>query len=261
MPSKANWYIGALERCFAVIKAFGSDTPALRISDIAAKTGMSRFAVRRFLKTLQELGYIGVQDERYFLTPRILELGYSYLAASQIPHLIQPYLAALVVKTGGSSSIGILDGHEAIYIARAVSPMIYNLSVSLYTRQPAHVFSVGRILLANLPPAELDAYLKTATLERFTDRTISNRKKLKAQLAIEREQGWAAVQDEMSYGVMALAVPIKNRDGRAIAALNLNLHGTIQSPEALVSQHLAEVQKTAQRIEKELLGNIVNFGT
>lgn len=261
MAQKASWYIGALERGFAVLKTFNRDTPMLRISDIASKTGMSRFAVRRFLKTFQELGYIGLEDDRYFLKPRILEIGYSYLAASQVPNLIQRYLEELVSKTGGSSSIGVLDGHEVIYIARATAPMLYNLAVGLHTRQPAYVFSIGRILLANMSPEALDDYLDHVPLVRYTDRTIVNQKKLKAQLAIERKRGWAAVQDEMSYGVMALAVPIKDSSGRTVAALNYNPHGTIQNLEQLVSLRLKDLQKAAQRIEKEIVGSLINFGT
>lgn len=261
MVEKANWYIGALERGFSVLKTFGRDTPALRVSEIASMTGMSRFAVRRFLKTFQELGYIGVEDERYFLKPAILEIGYSYLAASQIPNLIQRYLEELVSKTGGSSAIGVMDAHEVIYIARATAPMLYNLAVGLHTRQPAYVFSIGRILLANMPPEALDDYLAHVPLKRYTDRTIVNQKKLRAQLAIDRERGWSAVQDEMSYGVMAMAVPIRDRRGRVVAALNLNPHGAIEKVDELVSLHLGDLQKAAQRIEKELVGKLINFGT
>jgi IclR family pca regulon transcriptional regulator len=261
MVQKANWYIGALERGFAVLKTFGRDTPMLRVSEISSKTGMSRFAVRRFLKTFQELGYIGVDDERYFLKPGILEIGYSYLAASQIPNLIQRYLEELVSKTGGSSAIGVMDGHEVIYIARATAPMLYNLAVGLHTRQPAYVFSIGRILLANMASEALDEYLETVPLKRYTDRTIVNQKKLRAQLATERKRGWSAIQDEMSYGVMALAVPIHDRRGRVVAALNLNPHGAIEKLDDLVSLHLDDLKKTAQRIEKELVGSLINFGT
>lgn len=260
MSKTPTWFIGALERGFAVIKAFDSSTPTLKITEVAQRTGMSRFAVRRFLKTLEALGYVGLDDDRYFLKPRVLELGYSYLASSQFGSLVQPYLASLVEKAGGSASFAVMDGDDVVYLARAAAPNVYNLTVRLHTRQPAYTFSAGRALLAHFAPERLDQYLSDVSLTRFTDRTITSQKKLRRQLALERKQGWSGVQDEMTYGVMAIAAPIRNRDGQVIAAVNLNPHGALQTLDELVTLHLDTLKKTAVAIERELLANLPHFG-
>ena len=217
-------FVQSLERGLAIIRVFNSERPSLTVSEIAREVGMTRAAVRRFLLTLGELGYLYSKNNRFELTPRVLELGYAYLSALSFPDIALPRLEQLVAETGEASEGSVLDGGDIVYVVRVPGPALMTISVNIGARRPAHATAMGRALLANLPPADLDAFLDTYELVPVQPRTITDVDAFRAELNRIREDGYALVNQELEEGLVAIAVPVRDRTGRVRAAINLSTH-------------------------------------
>ena len=152
-------FIEALARGLDVIRAFHADHPRMTLAEVAAATGLARPTARRILLTLEELGYVRTAAGGHELTPRVLELGMAYVGALSLWDMARPHMETLVAATGESSSITQLDGSDVVYLARVAVPKIIALRVQIGTRFPAAVTSQGKVLLAALPPEQLDAVL------------------------------------------------------------------------------------------------------
>src|SRR5262249_25047423 len=146
-------FVQSLERGLAVVRAFGPDTPQLTLSEVARATGLTRAAARRFLLTLAELGYVRADGRAFSLRPRILELGFAYLSGLSLPETAQPHMEELSAKVHKSCSVSVLDGHDVVYVARVPTRRIMSVTIAVGTRFPAYATSMGRVLLAGLPPA------------------------------------------------------------------------------------------------------------
>lgn len=245
-------FVQSLERGLAVIRAFGADTPALTLSEVARSTGLTRAAARRFLLTLADLGYVRSDGRQFALTPRVLELGYAFLSSVELPEVSEPHLERLVAEVHESSSVSVLDGDDVVYVARVPTSRIMRVSINLGTRFPAYATSMGRVLLAGLPEAELDEYLERVELHRLSPRTITSADPLRAELERVRSQGWALVDQELEEGLRSVAAPIRDRGGRTIAAVNLSAHASRTSTDAMRRHLLPPLLATAARIEADL---------
>jgi IclR family pca regulon transcriptional regulator len=245
-------YVQSLERGLAVIRAFDADHPMLTLSEVAASTGLSRAAARRFLRTLVQLGYMRTEGSRFALRPKILELGYAYLSSLTLPEVAMPHLEQLVEQVHESSSVSELDGDDVIYIARVPTKRIMTVTISVGTRFPAYVTSMGRVLLAAQPPDRLDAYLEATSLRGLTGHTITNPADLRQELSKIRNQGWALVDQELEEGLRSIAAPIRDADGHVIAAINVSTHAGRRTLEGIVEDLLQPLLLTAYDIEKDL---------
>ena len=210
-PRKSSEFVQSLDRGLAVIRAFGPEHDRLTLSEVARETGLTRAAARRFLLTLVALGYVRTNGKEFSLGPRVLELGYSYLSGMRLPDVAAPHVEALVAQVQESSSISVLDGQDVVDIVRVPAKRIMTVSVPVGTRFPAHASSKGRVLLAHLSPAELDAFLADAHLERLTDRTVTDADQLRGLLDDIRAKGYALVDQEVEEGVRSVAVPLAGR--------------------------------------------------
>jgi IclR family pca regulon transcriptional regulator len=249
---RAEHFVQSLERGLAVIRAFGSEDPELTLSDVARRTGLTRAAARRFLLTLADLGYVRFDGRLFALTPRVLELGYSYLSSLTLPEVAEPHLERLAAEVRESSSVSVLDGDEIVYVGRVPTSRIMRVSINVGTRFPAYATSMGRVLLAALPDGELEAYLGRADIRPLTPRAIASPEKLRAELGRIRSQGWALVDQELEEGLRSIAVPIHGRDGRVVAAVNVSAHAARSTKEAIRRDLLPPLQATAERIEADL---------
>ncbi|MFL6143376.1 MAG: IclR family transcriptional regulator C-terminal domain-containing protein [Labedaea sp.] len=254
MKPRGPDFVQSLERGLAVIRAFDGTRPELTLSEVAAATGVTRAAARRFLLTLAELGYVRA-DGRYFsLTARVLELGYAYLSSLSLPEVAEPHLETLVAEVNESSSISVLDGMDVVYVARVPTSRIMTVVISVGTRFPAYATSMGRVLLAGLTEPELDAYLATVNLRPLTTRTVSSVAALRGEISRVRAQGFALVNQELEDGLRAIATPVRDRTGRIIAALNVSANATRTSLEVMRRDLLPPLLKTAARIEADFYG-------
>jgi IclR family transcriptional regulator, pca regulon regulatory protein len=245
-------YVQSLERGLLVIRAFDADHPKLSLSEVAASTGLSRAAARRFLHTLVHLGYMRSDGNKFSLRPKILELGYAYLSSLTLPEVAMPHLEELVEQVHESSSVCELDGDDVVYIARVPTKRIMTVTISVGTRFPAYATSMGRVLLAAQPDEWLEEYLASASLRGLTDHTITNPTALRNELRKIRTRGWALVDQELEEGLRSLAAPIRDADGRVIAAVNVSTHAGRRTLDNIVEDLLRPLLATASRIERDL---------
>ncbi|WP_185011399.1 IclR family transcriptional regulator domain-containing protein [Crossiella cryophila] len=245
-------HVQSLARGLAVITAFGPDTPELTLSEVARETGMTRAAARRFLLTLVDLGYVRTDGKQFALTARVLELGYAYLSSQSLPEVAQPHLERLSAEVGESSSVSVLDGGFVVYVARAAVTRIMTVGISVGTRFPAFATSMGQVLLAELEAAALADALAASGLARLTTRTITSAERLREQLRVVREQGWAVVDQELEEGLRSVAAPIRDRAGRVVAAANIATHASRFSAAALESELLPRLLLACKGIEGDL---------
>lgn len=251
-PARGTEFVQSLERGLAVIRAFDAEHPELTLSEVARITGLARAAVRRFLHTLVDLGYMRTDGRRFSLRPKILELGYAYLSSLSLPEVAMPHLEQLVEKVHESSSVSVLDGDEVVYVARVPTKRIMRIAISVGTRFPAYATSMGRVLLAGQSDDWLDGYLASADLHPITRHTIADAARLRTELMHIRQQGWALVDQELEDGLRSVAAPIRDADGRVVAAINLSAHANRGSSEQVRSEFLGPLLATAKLIEDDL---------
>jgi len=246
--------MGGLAKGLAVIRAFTRDHAALNLSEIARAAAMPAATARRCLLTLEELGYVTRNGRDFVLRPKVLQLGAAYLESMNIEHLTKTHLEELARNTADSAALCVLDGTDIVYIARASVRTLLRLEAHVGSRFPAHATSTGRALLAGLSAESLEQYFHTAELAPLTDRTVTNPVKLRQLIEDCRRSGFSAVEDELAYGVVALAVPVFDQYGRVVAALNSSSHSRKISKAKLVRARLAMLQQVSRQISTDLAG-------
>jgi IclR family pca regulon transcriptional regulator len=231
-------FVAGFARGLAVIECFGADAPELTLSEVAARTGLAPATARRALLTLEALGYVRQHRRRFVLRSRVLALGAAFLSAMNLKDLVQPHLQALNARFGDASSLTVLEGNDVVYLAHAaMEKRERRLRQFVGARLPAHAASTGHVLLAHLPPNQLAAYLAQAPFPAFTARTPVMAEELAGLLALARAQDYAGVCDVIEYGVVAVAVPIRDAGGRVFAAINCSADSTrVRLPEMIATR-------------------------
>jgi IclR family pca regulon transcriptional regulator len=241
-----------LERGLAVIRALSQPGPGLTLSDVARETSLTRAAARRFLLTLEDLGYVRAADRRFSLTPRVLDLGYSFLSSLTLPEIAQPHLRELVGRVNESSSVSVLDGSDIVYVAREPTQRIMTVAISVGTRFPAYATSMGRVLLADLSDAQLAVSLSRGGRKKLTSKTLTDEGELRGELEHVRQQGFAIVDQELEGGLRSVAAPIRDSRGGVVAAINISTHATRTTLDTIRRAMLPHLLETAGRIERDL---------
>ncbi len=231
-------FVEAVARGLDVLKAFAPDRPRMTLAEVAGGTGLARPTARRILRTLVALGYVRADDGAFALTPRVLELGMTYVQSLGLWDVARPHMEALVRRTQESSSIAQLDGSDIVYVARVAVPKIITLTVSIGTRFPAAATSLGKVLLAGLAPDELDAVLAEPSRAGVPARWQPDRAELDAVLREVRAQGWALTDEQLAPGIRSVAAPLRDDDGRVVAAMNVTVHAAETSVDTLIGTYL-----------------------
>jgi IclR family pca regulon transcriptional regulator len=244
--------MGGLAKGLDVIRAFTREQPALTLSQVAATAGLTPATARRCLHTLEELGYVTRRDRSFLLRPKVLELGAAYLESMNIEAVTGNLIEDLARQTGDSAALAVLDGTEIVYVARASVRTLLRLEAHVGSRLPAYCTSMGRVLLAGLAPERLRSFLASASFPALTEHTVTDPKRLERLVDESRRHGYAAVEDELAYGVVALAVPVFDSAGRVVAALNSSSHSRKTSKAKLVRERLAMLQDVSRQISREL---------
>jgi IclR family pca regulon transcriptional regulator len=257
-------FVESLARGLTVITAFGEGRAELTLTAVAQATGLARATARRALITLEHLGYVTTHDRVFRLTPRVLGLGFPPLSRTSLPEIAAPHLAELSQRLQDSVSLAVLTGDEIQYTGRVSTRRIMNVNVTVGTRLPAYATSLGRVILADLPEARVTEALTGGLPERLhpltpptpltssTPRTITDPDRFRAELDRVRKAGYAMVEEELEQGLRSIAVPVRDRGGRAVAAVNVAMHSSRRTAEACVSDVLPELHATATRIEADL---------
>ena len=245
-------FVEALAKGLAILECFDAASPEMTLSEIARKVGLSPAAARRSLITLGALGYVGRSGKRFHLRPRVMTLGSAFYFSARIDEVLQPVLRDLVAKFGDASSVGSLDGGDVIYVAHASVQRARRAAAVVGARYPAHATSLGRVLLAGLPEADLEAYLDGLVIEPLTSKTITDTDALRRELDNVRETQRSVTVDQLDYGITALAVPIRTTDGRTVAALNTSGYSGMVDPEMLIRDRLTDLRAAAATVAQTL---------
>src|SRR6266700_791406 len=244
-------FIEALARGLDVIRAFQPRRPVMSLAGVAAAADLARPTARRILLTLTELGYVRAVDGGFELTPRVLELGMSYVLSRNLWEVARPHMEALVARTHESSSIAQLDGSDIVYVARVAVPKIVALAVTIGTRFPAMQTSLGKVLLAALPPGEAERVLAEPSRSGITARWQPTGAERTEALRDVRARGWALTDEQLAPGIRSIAAPLRDGEGRAIAALNVTVHAAETSVEVLTGEYLPWLLQTAGAISAD----------
>lgn len=253
MTVKERDMMGGLAKGLRVIEAFGAERPRLSIAEAAEVAGLDRATARRCLLTLSELGYAAYDGKFFTVTPRVLRLGTGCLATMPLPRIVQPILDRLSEEIGQSTSVSILDEGEIVYVARAAQRRVMSIALMPGSRLPAYCTSMGRVLLAALPPEEARRILEASPLVARTERTVTDVEALMAELEETRRRGYALIDQEVETGLRSVAVPLKSMRGRTVAALNVGLAATSEPMEDLAGRTLPALLK----VQAELAGMLV----
>ncbi len=244
--------MGGFAKGVKVLEAFGPERQRLSITDASDISGLDRATARRCLLTLAELGYADYDGKFFSLTPKILRIGHAWLSATPLPVLLQPHLDQLSERVGHSASASILDNTEIVYIARAAQKRVMSINLMPGSRLPAYSASMGRVLLAALSDAEVDAILAASQMKAHTPRTLTDPRLLKEEIAKVRQQGYAVIDQELEIGLCSIAVPVSNDRGRVVAAINVGAPAAIL-PAADLAAHCLQAMLEMQVRLKPLL--------
>ncbi|MBO0347404.1 IclR family transcriptional regulator domain-containing protein [Roseibium limicola] len=245
-------FVEALAKGLAILECFDATHAEMTLSEVARRVGLTPAAARRSLITLQTLGYVGQKDKRFHLRPRIMSLGSTFYFSAGIGEVLQPNLRSLVEQFGDASSVGTLDGHDVIYIAHYSVQRARRAAAVVGARYAACATSLGRVLLAGLPDSALDAYIASVKPEAITSRSITDPCQLRREIMDVRDKGYSTTVDQLDYGITALAVPIRDLEGRTIAALNTSGYTGRITPESLVEERLPSLREAASHIAHEI---------
>lgn len=241
--------IAGLGRGLMVIECFDDAHPRMTVAQVSARTGIPRTAARRHLLSLCHFGYAHTDGKLFWLTPRILRLGQSYLESARLPRTVQPWIQRLSVQTGETVNVSVLDDHEVVYVSRSNSPRVVSIGFHAGARAPAHTVTPGYILLSRQPPAQMQEWIKRHRFTVFTDQTASDPARFLDTLRAVRHADHWITEGQLDPGLLGVAVPLLDRHNQCKAALGMTLQTSHWPREAIVSRLVPALRETAQALQ------------
>lgn len=238
--------IEGLGKGLRVIEAFDDEHSRLTVSEAAALTGLSRTAARRYLLSLCHFGYAATDGKRFWLAPRVLRLGQSYLGAARLPRMVQPFIQRLSTATGETVNVSVLDGHEVVYLARSNSPRVVSIGFHVGARVPAHVVAAGAVLLAALDDVSLANWVQAHTFATFTRHTVTDRQRFLEIIRAARAQQYWIADQQLDAGFTGIAMPVRDRRGVCKAAASMTLPAQPWPESRIVEQLLPGLRDLTQ---------------
>ncbi|MFJ2618680.1 IclR family transcriptional regulator C-terminal domain-containing protein [Glutamicibacter sp. NPDC087344] len=255
MTDRPDYFVKSTEKTLAVLLAFNGGNPEMTVSQVAAATDQTRASARRFLLTLSDLGYLETNGGNFRLSPRVLDLGASYLSGMTLPKAATIHLESLARELEESAALCVLEGQDILYIERVSSPRLHSMNVSIGNRLPAWVTSMGRVLIAELTGPEQEAFLSQIDLQRYTEHTVDSLEQLKTELARVKEQGWSLVNQELDEGLRGLAVPVYRGD-QLLGALNISVQRGRADLGTITEDLLPRLRRAAKDIADDFGGRL-----
>lgn len=240
--------IAGLRRGFAVIECFDDEHWRMTIAEVATRTGIPRTATRRYLLSLAHFGYADTDGKHFWLTPRVLRLGQSYLDAARLPRLVRPFIQQLAGEAGETVNVSVLDGHEVVYVARSSSPRLVSIGFHSGARAPAHVVSPGTVLLSTLRDSALVRWAAVHDFGAYTPNTPTDRDAFVEQVRRARTQDHWISDGQLDAGLVGIAVPLRDRKGRCVAAIG----STVQRVQWTHARILAELLPALRGVAENL---------
>jgi IclR family transcriptional regulator, pca regulon regulatory protein len=248
---KRDWIAG-LEKGLSIIETFDAAHSRMTASQAGERAGLTRTAARRYLLTLQHLGYVASDGKLFWLTPRVLRLGQSYLESARLPRVVQPFLQRVTSGTQEIAYVSVMDGDDIVYVARNGANRSMNTGFVLGSRVQAQVTAAGLLMLALREPEWLERWLSEHTLKAYTTHTIANKERLRLELARIRQQGWAVSEQQLELNYRGIAVPLMDHQGELVGALSVIMPMGQESSEDAVRRVLAVLQETARAMRNLL---------
>ena len=246
-------FVASLAHGLSVIEAFDGRHPRLTLTEVAARTDMSRASARRYLLTLAKLGYADYDGKYFSLDLRVLRLGYGLLSAAPLPRKAQPVLDIVSAETGESASVAVLDETAVVFMGRSQSRKVFSPAVGVGTRLPAFCLSTGRILLASKSDAEVRMILGHTQLQTYTHKTVTDIEQILDIVRLARSQGYAISDEEYEIGLRSIAVPVPvNMGVSAPVAMTLSVHASQISADTLAERFLSALKRGAESLAKQL---------
>lgn len=235
--NKRDWIAG-LEKGLRIIEAFSDTHSRLTPSTAARRTGITRTATRRYLKTLEHLGYVESDGHYFWLTAKVLRLGWSYFDSAKIPRAVQPYLQRIGQTLGGIAYFAVLDDDDVVFVSRDGSNQLQDVGHVLGARFAANLSSAGIALLSCRQPVEIDQWLARRKLVPYTSFTTITEEGVREHINLARERGYAVLEQQISQGVRGIAVAIRTREGDVAGAISVSLPMGNETTENAVSRAL-----------------------
>ena len=242
-------HVGSLARGLAVIEILAANPGGLTLTEMADKAGLTRAGARRFLLTLVAADYAIQTGRRFTLSPRLLSVARIWLQGASLWSYAEPFLREVAMRFNESCSAAVLSGEDVVYVARVPGRHILSVALHVGTRLPAWCTSMGRVLLSDLPLPQLDEFLATARIERNTEKSITDRKKLAAEIARIAQAGFAIVDEELEIGLRSIAVPIRDSSRRIVAAINVSTQSSRFTAAEMEREILPHLLQAARSIE------------
>ncbi|MDH4181916.1 MAG: helix-turn-helix domain-containing protein [Betaproteobacteria bacterium] len=247
-------FVTALARGLAVLLSLSDKRRHMSIAQVAHLTGIPRAAARRSLHTLAKLGFVAVDDaRRFYLRPRVLSFSHAYLSSSPVAVAAQPILDRLGESLHEACSLAMLDGDEIVYVARSTTSRIMSPALNVGRRLPAYCTSIGHVLLAHLPPEDLDAYLARARFHPYTEHTPTTPARVRAIVKAAHDKGYAFASQLMEPRLCTLAVPVRDAGGHYVAGINVIVQGRLMSDAEMAERYLRPMQQAALELGALLL--------
>lgn len=248
-PAHSRDHVGSLEKGLQVVEILALHPDGLTLTDMAAEAGLTRAGARRFLLTLTATGYAMQSGRLFTLSPRLLSVARTWLQGAPLWRHAEPIMREVSASLDESCSAAVLSGEDVVYVARVAGRRILSVALNVGTRLPAWCTSMGRVLLSDLGKDELARFLATATIRKRTPKSIVSRKQLAVEIAKVSEQGFAIVDEELEIGLRSIAVPIRDRSGKIVAAINVSTQSARFTTADMERQILPKLRKAARAIE------------
>lgn len=248
---KRDWIAG-LEKGLSIIEAFDDAHSRLTAAQAGTRCGLTRTAARRYLLTLQHLGYVASDGKLFWLTPRVLRLGQSYLESARLPRVVQPFLQRVTAGTQEIAYVSVMDGDDIVYVARNGTNRSMNTGFVLGSRVQAQVTAAGLLMLALRDPEWLERWLCAHELKAYTSHTITSKDRLRLELARIRQQGWAVSEQQLELNYRGIGVPLMDHHGDLVGALSVTMPMGHEPTEDAVGRVLAVLQETARAMRNLL---------
>ncbi len=242
-------HVGSLQRGLAVIEALAGQPAGATLSEVAELTGLTRAGARRLLLTLVAEGFATLDGRRFQLSPKLLTVVRTWLHGTTLWSYAEPAMRALADSLQESCSAAVLSGHDVVYMARVPGHRIVSVALHVGARLPAWCTSMGRVLLAGLSAEERATFLAGLHMEALTPKTITDPAVLEAEIVRCGRQGFALVDEELEIGLRSMAVPVRDRAGRVVAALNVSTQSTRFTTAEMVREVLPPLARAARQIE------------
>lgn len=252
--ARSRYNIEALTRGLEILSLFSTETPWLSLMEVVHALGINKSTAYRVLSTLEALGYLqrDPTTRRYRPSLKVLELGFTALNSLEVRQVARPYLERLAQEVNETVSLGMLDGLRVVYIDRVRNRSIVGVVLGVGSHVPAHCTALGKVLLADLKPEELEARFAHHPLIALTPRSIVDPVKLFEELESIRQRGYAINDEELAIGLRAVAAPIRDFSQKTVAAINVSGAVTTISLERLESELAPAVLETAAQISAAL---------